>query len=112
MISSKITIELYPAEGRQWAFVTLEGQDDPHLILAEGVKALATEISRLYAHGASEGIPLDLGALDVMGQPQELSPVSVGDLLSISDTIPHQDMVTDDAQLSPVQAGPDEREQK
>ncbi len=36
MISSTVTIQLYPAEGRQWATVAVEGADDPTLALASG----------------------------------------------------------------------------
>jgi uncharacterized protein YjbI with pentapeptide repeats len=109
MISSKITIELFPAEGRQWASITLDGADDPHLVLAEAVKALGMEISRLYAHGASAGSPLDLGGLEALARSEGSGPVSVSNLLGISDTLP-QDIIVDDVEPAPLQASPTERE--
>ena len=35
MISAKVTIELFPDEDSQWALISLDSPDDPHLILAE-----------------------------------------------------------------------------
>ena len=63
MISSKITVDLFPAEGRQWATVVVDGMDDPTVVLAEAMKALAMEMLRRHTPGVAEGIPLDLGSL-------------------------------------------------
>ena len=85
MISSKITIDLYPAEGRQWAVVAIDGSDDPHLTMAAAIKALAAEIARVYIQGASEGTPLDLGSLETLTAPQQ--PVTVSGLLDTSEML-------------------------
>ena len=69
MIASTVTIQLYPAEGRQWATVTVEGSDDPRLVLAEAIKALGAEISRVYFENTPGGVPLNLGSLEAMPTP-------------------------------------------
>ncbi|MCB0211134.1 MAG: pentapeptide repeat-containing protein, partial [Anaerolineae bacterium] len=88
MISSTIKIDLFPAEGRQWAAVAIEGVDDPQVVLAEAISALATELLRWQRQGTSDNLPIDLGALELhpvsASQPQ---PISVGSLLGLTEEI-------------------------
>jgi hypothetical protein len=89
MTTATVTIQLYTAEGRQWATVTLESPDDPHLVLAEAVRALGAELARLYAGGTPGGTPLDLGSSDSFSLTTTPVPVSIGNLLGLSDSLPH-----------------------
>src|SRR6185295_6223027 len=111
MISSTVTIQLYPAEGRQWAAVAVEGSDDPHLALAEAVKALGTEISRFYINGTPPGTPLDLGSLEASGASAGVNPVSVSNLLGLSDAMPWEShpMAEDMLDLPPVEISAGDR---
>jgi uncharacterized protein YjbI with pentapeptide repeats len=114
MISSTVTIQLYPAEGRQWATVIVEGSDDPNLTLAEAVKALGAELSRFYITGAPPGAPLDLGSLESSTSTQVANPVSVSSLLGLSDGMPWEahPVAEDILDLPPVEVSAGDRQQQ
>jgi hypothetical protein len=107
MTTAQVTIQLYTAEGRQWATVTVEGQDDPHLVLAEAVKALGAELAHLYAAGTHGGPPMDLDNSETITLATTPGPVSVSNLLGMSDTLPHEMRPPiEEVETPPVAASP------
>src|SRR5512134_1320354 len=114
MISSTVTIQLYPAEGRQWATVVVEAADDPTLALAEAVKALGTEIARFYNTAAPPGAPLDLGSVEPLNMAAPVSPVSVSNLLGLSETLPWEIQPGGEAVLDvpPVEISASDRQEQ
>src|SRR5687767_639225 len=111
MISAKITIELFPAEGKQWALVSMEGTDEPTLILAETIKALAMEITRLQLEGPAEATPLNLGDLKQAEPSQEFRPLSVRNMLGMVGGAPEESS-EDEPELTHVEATPKVREEQ
>ena len=111
MISAKITIELFPAEGKQWALVSLEGEDEPTLVLAETIKALAMELTRSQLEGPAEAIPLNLGDLKQADSSQEFRPLSVRNMLGMAErALDERD--EDEPELTHVEATPKVREEQ
>ena len=98
MTTSTITIQLYQADGRQWATVDVDSPDDPALALTEAVQALGQEISRFYLEEKPSIEPLDIGMasmITVSPPVDDPGPISVATLLGVSDFIVEDEVEED-----------------